>query len=113
MKKIMTISNNCEDWEWEDSKIYLDEILKTTRIKNAFLEGINIGWRRQHGLTPAFELNADNLVNKFGDFEWTVEVEKEGHQLYLTRYSHDEPTGATMLLKSNKHYNKTYKEIMS
>jgi hypothetical protein len=108
MKELLEMSNSCDDWEWEDNKEYLGEILAKTRIKNGFLHGVNLGWRRLTGYTEPFEINVDNFIDKIGlnGSEWTLRIRKEGHKLYITRYSHDEPTGASMSLLSSKHYNK-------
>jgi hypothetical protein len=106
----MEITNDCDDWQWEDDLDYLGEILKKTRIKNGFLQGRNMGWRRMSGATDVFGVSANNIISKFGDFSWRVVVNKEGHQLSFVRYSHDEPTGATILLHSSRHYNRIVKE---
>jgi hypothetical protein len=45
-----------------------------------------------------------------GDFEWTLYVRKEGHQLSFTRTSHDE-MGATILLKPASKYEGVEAEI--
>ena len=105
MKHIMKINNSCEDWEWEYSKERLAEVLNKTRIKTGFLSSNNLGWRHQTGYTEPFELNVDNFINKVGiDGQWNLSIIKEGHKLHIIRYSHDEPTGATILLHSTKHY---------
>ena len=105
MRILLDISNLCEDWEWEYSKEYLAEILGKTRIKTGFLSSNNLGWRHRTGYTEPFKLNVDNFIDKVNiDSEWNLSIRKEGHQLHIVRYSHDEPTGARMLLHSTKHF---------
>jgi hypothetical protein len=106
MTELLEITNNCDDWEWEDNKEYLGEILSKTRIKNGFLHGVNLGWQRLTGYTEPFEINVDNFIDKIGlnGAEWILRISKKGHKLYINRYSHDEPTGASMMLSSSKHY---------
>ena len=113
MKHLMTITNDCEDWEWEDAHINLQSILDKTKIKRGFLEIKNGGWRGRHGHTEPFKITATNVINKAGlnGCEFILKIEKERHQLYLIRLSHDEPTGATILLRSMKHYNKVINQI--
>lgn len=113
MRHLMTITNDCDYWEWEDSIINLQPILDKTRIKRGFLEIKNGGWRGKHGHTEPFKINAKNVINKAGlnGSEFILRIKKEGHQLYLIRSSHDEPTGATILLRSMKHYNKVINQI--
>jgi len=99
---------------FDEEYIYeqLNDILKKTRIKNGFLEIMNGGWRKQHGHTEPFEINAQNVISKISlNGDSTIEVKKDGHQLSFTRYSHDEPTGATIYLRSNKDYSEVVKEI--
>lgn len=115
MKQLMKMNNSCDDWEWEDAHESLQLILDKTMIKQGFLEIKNGGWLKKHGITDLFEVNAKNVISKIGlnGSEWTLRIKKEGHQLYLIRSSHDEPTGATILLKSSKHYNKVYNKIFN
>jgi hypothetical protein len=125
MKEIMEISSHdcscCHDYEddedrfecscWEDfQKEILDEELKKTRIKYGFLEIHNGTWQKLHGTTPIFEISAQSVIDKMGDFEWTLYVRKEGHQLSFTRTSHDE-MGATILLKPASKYEGVEAEI--
>lgn len=115
MKHLLTITNCCDDWEWQDAHESLQLILDKTMIKQGFLEGMNTGWRKRHGITDLFEVNAKNVISKAGlsCSEWILKIKKEGHQLYLIRSSHDEPTGATILLKSSKHYNEVHNQIFN
>lgn len=95
--------DECECWE-DFQEEMLDVELKKTRIKNGFLEILNGSWRGLHGVTPIFEISAQSVIDKMGDFEWTLYVQKTGHQLQFVRTSHDEPTGARILLKpATKH----------
>jgi len=122
MKEIMEISSHgscchvyedsfeCECWEAFQKEI-LDEELKKTRIKYGFLEILNGTWQKLHGMTPIFEISAQSVIDKMGDFEWTLYVRKEGHQLSFIRASHDEPTGATILLKPASKYEEVSAEI--
>ena len=105
MKKIFEMTNCCEAEEWDDSLELLDKVLKKSRIKEAFLTIVDSGWRRLEGKTDIFKLTATDLVNKLGSFEWNLNVYKKGNQLILIRYSHDEPCGATILVRSSRHYN--------
>ena len=105
------ITNTCDDWEWEDSLHTLDVELKKTHIKRGFLEVLNGGWRGLHGMTPIFDITARGVVSKMGNFDWTLTVEKEGHHLVFTRSSHDEPTGARILLKPASKHEEVRSEI--
>jgi hypothetical protein len=99
--------------DWDNFKWELKEILDKTRIKEGFLEIKNGGWRGQRGMTPnCFEITPSNIISKIiGEMDASFEVRKEGHQLSFIRYSHDEPTGARILLHSEKKFNKIQKEI--
>jgi len=111
--KLMEISNSCEDWQWEDDIDYLDSILKELPFKQGFMEIKNGGWRGQHGISPVFEINADNILSKLGDYDWHLVFEKEDNHIVITRYSHDEPMGATILLKPKSEYETVHKEIFN
>jgi len=102
-------------WAWEDFLDVVEQEVGRTRIKKGFLEVLNGGWRSQHGMTEVFDAeNARNLMNKISvNGEWSVEMWKDGHQLGFTRYSHDEPTGATILLKSQNKFKGVHEEIFS
>ena len=109
---LMEITNSCEDWEWEDSLSYLQEILNGTRIKEGFMEIHKGGWRRRQGYTEPFEMTSENLLDKLGDFEWTLRVYKKGHRVFIIRTSHDEPTGALINVLPMKEYKRVVKEVM-
>jgi len=98
---------------WDYFYAELDQILKTSKIKKGFMEILDGGWRKQHGFTEAFTIDAESVIQKLSiNGEFCVEVWKEGHQVGFTRYSHDEPTGAEILLKSEKHLDSVRKEIL-
>ena len=63
MKHLLTITNCCDDWEWENAHESLQLILDKTMIKKGFLEIKNGGWRSQHGFTKPFTINAKNVIN--------------------------------------------------
>jgi len=93
----------------------LDELhkaIKKTGIKKGFLTILNGGWKKQRGMTEIFELTAQNLFSKIlGETDGCFKMQKEGHTLSFIRFSHDEPTGATIILQSSKWYNMAYKQI--
>ena len=92
---------------------YLDEILAKTKIKTGFLSVRNATWRGLSGISEPFSLTATNLIDQLSiNTEWRLKIEKKGHQLYITRYSHDEPTGAIMMLHSSRNYKQMYERIM-
>jgi len=118
-------SSHFNDWisaQLEDSSGHmyilfmkeLNKVLTRTKIKEAFCEIKNGGWRGLHGITPTFKLTAQSLLNSISlDGEASLEFNKKGQQLSITRYSHDEPTGATILLHSKKHYDRIYNEVFN
>ena len=98
----------------DEYEFILDEMdieLKKTSIKNAFLEIKNGGWRKQRGITKNFPLNAKNVFNKLVCGDSSFKMLKDGQKIIFIRYSHDEPTGATILLHSIKHRERIHKKI--
>jgi len=83
------------DWFEEDVERWLSAQGSPERVTIA---GKHIGWQRLHGYKT---INADhkdifNALTFSGD--WTLSVEVTAEAFKVTRYSHDEPMGATFWL---------------
>jgi len=83
------------DWFEEDVERFLSHHNNPSQVTIA---GKHIGWQRLHGYKT---ISADhksifNALTFSGD--WTLGVECDGKNFIITRYSHDEPTGATFWL---------------
>ena len=98
-----------------DYEYFLEEVqsqLDKTKIKKGFLEIENGGWQKKHGMTLPFEITAKNVWQKLtSDTDVSVKVFKEGKLLKFMRYSHDEPTGASVTLHSMKDYDSVKKAV--
>ena len=98
-----------------DYEYFLEEVqcqLDKTKIKKGFLEIENGGWQKKHGMTLPFEITAKNVWQKLtSNTDVSVKVFKEGKLLKFMRYSHDEPTGASVTLHSMKDYESVKKAV--
>ena len=115
ISKILYLPDSCEfDFDHSNFVFELDILLRKTKFKNYFLEILNGGWRGLHGISNLSKLTAKDVLNKsIGTMDASLVFKKEGRQISITRYSHDEPTGATILLRGEKDYNNVYNEIYS
>lgn len=108
----------CDNQDEFDYECFVDalhsEVLKT-KIKKGFLEIKNGGWRQQHGMTDVFDVDASSILEKIrlSGGGQTIEFYKNGHTLGFTRYSHDEPTGASIELHSMKKYDSVRSAIFN
>lgn len=103
-----------QSFDYDDFCYELDTQLKKTKIKQGFLEINNGGWQRQHGMTPMFEVETYEVLSKLFDCgEATIKMYKEGHNLGFIRYSHDEPTGATITLHSGRDFEQVENEVFA
>jgi len=80
------------DWLSETVEVWLEEVGNPSRVQ---INGRSMGWTRASGYAIA---NADwkDIYKKLQiNGDWTLRFTLEGRSLKVTRYSHDEPTGAS------------------
>jgi hypothetical protein len=106
--------DNEDVWDYDDFMMTIEEEIKKTKIKSGFLEILNGGWQNQHGFCQSFDIDAQSVVSKIcgSNPNITIKVLKEGHKLKFIRYSHDEPTGAQIILHSKKEFNRVESEVL-
>jgi len=105
--KLIDTFDGTSDNEYEYDKFLdslSDELTKIPIKNNCFLEIKNGGWRKLHGLTCVIKMTAHYILRKIWVNGFSLKLEKRGSQLIITRYSHDEPTGATIYIHPQSKY---------
>lgn len=91
---------------YDDEKALLVETLNNwiaqLELSHIEIQGRNMGWTRANG-AMIIDADSEELIKALqlnGDFRLEFELPDEDfdHDFKVTRYSHDEPTGATFLI---------------
>lgn len=102
------------DFDYDLGYEIIQRFLDATKIKVGFLEAMNDGYLSRHGISPVFDINAENVVDKCSiNGDYSLEFKKDGHKLMIVRYSHDEPMGALIILHPESRYEKIRTQVMN
>jgi hypothetical protein len=94
----------CAGWCYDDGLQYLSDMIDTWLDRNGMgwgdeviIEGTGMGWLRQSGTAVC---TAQNIVNTLSlNGEWKLAFTIGVNDFFTaTRYSHDEPTGASFVI---------------
>lgn len=98
------VSGDCYGGCYDDQRAYVVEMLNDWATAIGFedrdyarlaIHGTNMGWTRGAGtaMTNSVEALVDLLA--LDNADWRLVFKRDGNALTATRYSHDEPTGAS------------------
>ena len=94
----------CYEYKLEDLEEYLLPAFITAHNEPEYLriEGTRMGWqaRRGYKVIKATHKELWDALTFSGD--WSLNYKLEGNSLTITRYSHDEPTGASFTITTDK-----------
>lgn len=100
LKYEIELDNNGDEFDWEWAQEAIAEWAVEANVSHFYIEGMDMGWRRLSGhivvpfdkLAEAFSLNGDYRV------VFTI-TEGKKDTLKAVRYSHDEPCGASFIVR--------------
>ena len=94
----------CYEYKLEDLEEYLLPAFITAHNEPEYLriEGKRMGWQARTGykVIKATHKELWDALTFSGD--WSLHYKLEGNSLTITRYSHDEPTGASFTITPDK-----------
>lgn len=100
------IETDMELEDWDDAKDYATELVENWMTAHdvdpsdeILVKYSGATWQRLSGSAPAVASSLPMIFKVNGDYTLTVKYDSADQSLIITRYSHDEPMGATHVIE--------------